>query len=78
MNYSPLPRFYCLEGASSYNNSLCPSGYVCPTGTRYSTEFACPRGHYNPASGSYNDTTDCLKCPPGKYCQGLISLVDYV
>lgn len=38
-----------------------------PTGTRFATEFPCPRGYYNPDPMSQS-LDSCLPCPPGHYC----------
>ncbi|KAJ7413425.1 hypothetical protein BTVI_43603 [Pitangus sulphuratus] len=37
------------------------------TGTRFATEFPCPRGYYNPDPMTQS-LDSCLPCPPGHYC----------
>lgn len=36
-------------------------------GTRFATEFPCPRGYYNPDPMTQS-LDSCLPCPPGHYC----------
>ncbi|CEM31004.1 unnamed protein product [Vitrella brassicaformis CCMP3155] len=62
--------------ATGFPSAACPEGHFCPAGTRYSTEFPCPAGTYNPDSGKQTWHA-CLECPPGRYCptQGLDSTV---
>ena len=45
------------------------SGYYCPNGTEYDTQYACPPGTYNMLElGTTLD--DCQDCPGGQYCEG--------
>lgn len=37
------------------------------TGTKFATEFPCPRGYYNPDPMTQS-LDSCLPCPPGHYC----------
>ena len=62
--------YYCnnfLDPVVLYNNTLCPEGYYCPMGTKYATEYRCPRGTYANYLGLQN-ATDCQPCPAGFYC----------
>ena len=62
--------YYCnnfLDPVVLYNNTLCPEGYYCPIGTRYATEYRCPRGTFANYMGLQN-VTDCQPCPAGFYC----------
>ncbi|XP_071497013.1 uncharacterized protein [Diadema antillarum] len=47
----------------------CPKGFYCPTGTEYSTQYACPAGTYNNRTRA-DDIFDCMPCTAGKYCDG--------
>jgi len=53
-----------LEGA---NPAPCAAGHYCPEGTRFSTQFACPAGYFNTATGKAS-IVDCAHCGIGKYC----------
>lgn len=44
-----------------------PSPALCSSGTRYATQFPCPRGYYNPDPLTQS-LDSCLPCPPGHYC----------
>lgn len=57
----------CEAGSTSVSLSDCDPGYYCPTGTRFSDEFPCPAGTYNPNTDS-SSINDCLNCPAGFYC----------
>ena len=46
------------------------SGYYCPAGTRYATEYACPLGTFSNRTG-LNESADCNPCPGGYYCDEL-------
>ncbi|XP_038634722.1 multiple epidermal growth factor-like domains protein 11 [Scyliorhinus canicula] len=45
----------------------CPRGYYCPEGTMSASHFPCPIGTFSNRTG-IGTVTDCLSCPPGKYC----------
>lgn len=62
--------FYCRTLGITDNFTPCPVGYYCPTGVK--DPIICPQGTYNPTPNAY-EATQCLECPPGKYCasQGL-------
>lgn len=64
--------YYCdsKNDLSDFSPYLCPRGYFCPNGTRFATEFGCPKGTYGNRSQLTNGD-QCLPCPPGKYCKGL-------
>lgn len=67
--------YYCLGGTitptpiniSSDKGAICPAGYYCPVST--SSPIPCPQGKYN-AFTQKGALTDCLVCPPTKYCEG--------
>lgn len=40
---------------------------LCFSGTKYATQFPCPRGYYNPDPLTQS-LDSCLPCPPGHYC----------
>lgn len=44
-----------------------PSSELCFSGTKYATQFPCPRGYYNPDPLTQS-LDSCLPCPPGHYC----------
>ena len=44
---------------------ICPRGYYCPEGTKFSTQFGCPNGTYNDQEGLTTED-DCQYCPQGK------------
>jgi hypothetical protein len=46
---------------------VCVPGHYCPEGTRFATQYACPAGFYNTATGKAS-VVDCLHCGIGKYC----------
>ncbi|CAG9331890.1 unnamed protein product [Blepharisma stoltei] len=62
--------YYCPQGTSDYSVLPCPAGYYCPSGTQYNNQYPCPSGTYNPRTG-ITDSSMCLQCPPGKYCQDI-------
>ncbi|XP_031511365.1 neurogenic locus notch homolog protein 4-like [Papio anubis] len=79
-NYSghPCPAgFYCpraspapgpgAEGAFRNRQAGLPSSERCFSGTKYATQFPCPRGYYNPDPLTQS-LDSCLPCPPGHYC----------
>lgn len=69
---SPCPaQYFCLRNSTTYTHQVCPSGYYCKQGTRHAFEFPCPKGTYNPVEKREVET-DCVPCPPGKYCEGLL------
>jgi hypothetical protein len=62
--------YYCNgQGNSDFTSKICPTGSYCPAGTKFSNSYQCKPGTYNPITSS-KAISDCLKCPPGKYCQG--------
>lgn len=44
-----------------------PSSELCFLGTKYATQYPCPRGYYNPDPLTQS-LDSCLPCPPGHYC----------
>ncbi|KAM4652057.1 LOW QUALITY PROTEIN: uncharacterized protein O3C94_014393 [Discoglossus pictus] len=64
--------FYCddnEEPVSDFTQFSCPQGYFCPAGTQRATHHSCPDGTYGANPGLTN-ITECVICPPGKYCKG--------
>lgn len=43
------------------------SGYYCPSGTQYATQYRCPRGTFSNYTG-LQTASDCQPCPGGYYC----------
>ncbi|KAK1786529.1 hypothetical protein P4O66_017651 [Electrophorus voltai] len=61
------PGYYCNWGSSSPDQTLCPAGFFCPTGT--DRPIACGAGTFSSVMG--NSVRDnCEPCPAGYYCQG--------
>ena len=61
----PCPKYF---NTAAQNGITCPTGYYCPSGTEYPTQFPCPAGTYSDATGLTTDT-QCLACPAGKGCE---------
>ena len=61
----PLGYFCSSSGLTSA--TLCGAGFYCPLGS--SVEQACPAGTYSGIPGR-GTVTNCINCPPGKYCLG--------
>mmetsp|Transcript_13452 Transcript_13452/g.20357 ORF Transcript_13452/g.20357 Transcript_13452/m.20357 type:complete len:4776 (+) Transcript_13452:55-14382(+) len=57
---------YCPEATGT--PIPCPEGHYCIIGTV--DPEPCPKGTYNPNKGLIK-ITQCLPCPPGKYCDTL-------
>lgn len=57
---------YCPEATGT--PIPCPPGHYCIIGTV--DPEPCPKGTYNPGTG-LKKITECLACPPGKYCDTL-------
>lgn len=51
------------------------SGYYCPAGTKYSTEYPCPLGTFSNVTGLQNVSV-CTACPGGYFCDQL-ALTEY-
>ena len=60
-SFSPTP-YWDDHKSGSRINGRCPTGYYCLQGTY--APIPCNEGTYQPASGA----TECIDCPPGKYC----------
>lgn len=62
-------RFACLMGSGHSSQPLlkCARGHFCPPGTRYPTEYPCPRGTYT-QSDALQEEAQCTVCPGGFYC----------
>ncbi|SPQ96663.1 unnamed protein product (mitochondrion) [Plasmodiophora brassicae] len=63
----------CLQGFRCPTSGLasylpCLPGHFCP-GSTISTENPCPAGRYSPST-QLTSASQCLPCPPGKYCAG--------
>lgn len=52
---------------TNYTQYPCPGGYFCPNGTKWSTQYGCPTGSYNPYTKLEREE-QCTKCDAGKYC----------
>lgn len=65
---TPCPAgYYCNDTAmTTYVNNLCPAGSYCPEGSRDFQE--CSAGTYSAIPG-ISKQTQCVDCPPGKYCE---------
>ena len=61
--------FYCPGGTIFYEDYPCHEGYYCLTNTTRWNEYPCSEGHYNNRSRRQSQS-DCLACPPGRYCEG--------
>ena len=60
------PGYFCDNTdnpVTSLVNQLCPIGYFCPSGTRYSNEFGCLPGTWSNRT-HLNDSSQCDACPP--------------
>ena len=64
------PSGFCLDGyictlksTTAAGTSLCPKNSYCMAGVKYT----CPDGTYSKVEGAAS-STECAKCPPGKYC----------
>lgn len=67
-NCKPCPAgFFCLAKASTYNDTICPSGRYCPVNT--SVPILCQEGTFNNLTGQ-TEESNCVLCTAGKYCQG--------
>jgi len=77
------PGFYCDQIGMSDNIKPCPTGKFCTQGkfykgkdiqdptkdAWYTNPVSCLPGTYNPTPYA-TSISDCLNCPPGKYCAG--------
>ena len=61
--------FYCTSSTVDPFNFPCPVGHYCPTGTKFSQQNPCRLSTYNPSLNAI-DSTACLTCPAGRYCNG--------
>ena len=64
------PGYYCLNETSNYLVNQCPKGCYCPAGTKEPYQYKCLAGTFNDKLGMQN-TSACLSCEGGKYCEGL-------
>ena len=58
------PGYFTLLNSSSYADNIGRPGYYYPAGTKFSTEFPCPRGTYSNVTGIIS-ASDCVPSPPG-------------
>lgn len=63
------PGYYCYQNTTTYIPYRCPQGHYCPLNTTHPFQFKCWPGTYNPYTLQTNSSA-CLPCDPGKYCQG--------
>ncbi|CAK9096936.1 Putative uncharacterized protein MYH16 (Myosin heavy chain 16 pseudogene) (myosin heavy polypeptide 5) [Durusdinium trenchii] len=61
-------------GVSGLQPVSCAAGHYCPQGTRYATEFSCPRGTFTEAT-DLTGPEECTPCPAGRYCAGGLSYI---
>lgn len=59
--------FFCLAKASTFNDSVCPSGRYCPINT--SVPYLCDEGTFNNLTGQEAESS-CVSCTAGMYCEG--------
>lgn len=59
--------FFCLAKASTFNDSVCPSGSYCPINT--SVPYLCDEGTFNNLTGQEAESS-CVSCTAGMYCEG--------
>ena len=65
-----LPGFFCDQRFTPIvldQNSTCPPGYYCPSGTMHARQWPCPSGTYSNSLG-LNSSQQCTACSPGNYC----------
>ena len=56
--------FLCATGSiTEEGSSICPFDNVCQAGT----QTLCPAATYS-LIGGLTKSTECIECPPGKYC----------
>jgi hypothetical protein len=65
--WDPCPQGNYCDGTDSSTYIACVVGYICPAGTKYSTETPCPEGTYNNLGGRWLNS-ECLSCPAGYFC----------
>ncbi|CEM28618.1 unnamed protein product [Vitrella brassicaformis CCMP3155] len=56
-----------FAGMTAGNTVKCATGHYCPEGTRYATQFPCPRGTYTDSENLAAESS-CDPCPAGKAC----------
>jgi len=59
--------YVCLAKATTFNDTVCPSGRYCPVNT--SNPFLCDEGTFNELTGQ-EEESNCVLCTAGKYCEG--------
>ena len=62
--------YFCnatISPITSYEDSICPPGFICPNGTEYDSQYPCPIGTYNPLIGQ-SLRSGCLACRGGFAC----------
>ena len=70
--------YFCTLGSSSSQptdgttGNVCPQGHYCMAGA--SSPVSCDPGTFSHSVGNRN-TSDCMSCPPGVFCQGYGSVL---
>lgn len=59
--------YVCLAKATTFNDSVCPSGSYCPVNTSIPT--LCIEGTFNELTGQ-KEPSNCVLCTAGTYCEG--------
>lgn len=59
--------YVCLAKATTFNDSVCPSGSYCPVNTSVPT--LCNEGTFNALTGQ-KEPSNCVLCTAGTYCEG--------
>lgn len=62
-----LPGFHCNWGSSRADETLCPAGFFCPSGTP--VPLPCPAGTFSTKAGN-TQQDNCTSCTSGYYCEG--------
>ena len=63
-NYPCKDGYLCAEGSTTETGStLCPFDHYCQAGT----QTKCATATYS-LIGGLTKPTECIECPPGKYC----------
>ena len=59
--------YVCLAKATTFNDTVCPSGSYCLVNT--SIPILCDEGTFNALTGQ-KEESNCVLCTAGKYCEG--------
>ena len=60
------PSGYYCPSSATVEPVICPAGTYCPPGVHEPSN--CPLGTYSNSTG-LKQSSSCLACPPGEYCQ---------